>query len=384
MTEPAPPSVCVVGRFPPPLDGQSIATRRLATLLDGRRSVETFDLSPGEEAFVRSRATLHPGRALHYLRTSRELRRWLRARAQSPVLWASVSASTLGHFRDMSLVAPAFGREQRVFAVVHHGGFAELFRRRATRRSAQRLVRQLSGVVFLSETLADRASQWIPAAKRLVVPNTIDDALIPTEDELDAKRRRRESGGALRILFFSNMIPAKGYLDVVRALGILRQRGVDAHADFVGRWGSEDGPAAFEATVCEAGVAEHVTHHGGVSSREAARAHYLAADVFCLPTTYPTEAQPLTVIEALAAGCPAVVTPHASLPEMVEAGCSGEFARPHDPLDLADAIRRAADGGTARISDARARFERAFSPDAVRRQWLTLLDRSRSGNAPSA
>ena len=366
-------AVSVVGRFPPPLDGQSIATRRLASLLSEQVKVETFDLNPGGEAFVQSRVRFRPGAALHFARTGRRLRRWLAERTEAPVLWTGTSASPLGHFRDALTIAPALARAERAYGVVHHGGFADLFASSLTRGSARRLVSGLAGVVFLSETLAERAAPWVPREKRLVVPNTIDDALIPSAAELEAKRAEHEARDTLQILFFSHMIPSKGYLDVVRALGILRERGVDARADFVGRWDSEAGREAFDRAVREAGVEAHVTHHGGVSDRETARAHYLGADVFCLPTTYPTEAQPLTIIEALAAGCPVAVTPHASLPEMVDEGRSGAFAPAHDPAALADAIERLAADWPARSRDARARFEAAFAPDVVRARWLSLL-----------
>ena len=368
------PPVAIIGRFPPPLDGQSIATRRLATLLETERGIETFSINPGEGEIVQSRVRFRMGTAAYFARTGRRLRAWLRERASSPVLWTSISGSRLGHFRDLLTVVPAFAVGQPVLGVVHHGGFADLFDHPLTRRSARHLVRQLAGVVFLSETLAARAS-GVPPAKRLVVPNTIDAALIATDAELTAKRQRRQLGGPLRVLYFSNMIPSKGYLDVVRAVGLLHARGIAVQAHFVGRWDSKTGREAFERAVEAAGASGVVTHHGGVADRDAARAHYLAADVFCLPTTYPTEAQPLTVIEALASGCPAVVTPHASLPEMIDEA-SGAFVPPHDPHALADALARvgAPEAWPALSRGARARFDALFSPEAVRNRWRSVLE----------
>lgn len=369
--------LAVVGRFPPPLDGQAIATRRLADLLEDAAPVDRFNLNPGDGAFIPASVRFRPDAALYFLRRGRELRRWLAERPGHTVLWTGISASPLGHLRDALAMAPAL-RGHRAYGIVHHGGWGDLFASPLTRRSALRLVRQLSGVVFLSQTLADRAAPWVPDEKRLVVPNTIDDDLIPSRAEVEQKRETRAaaiaSGDPVRVLFFSHMIPSKGYLDVLRAVGVLRQRGVAVRADFVGRWTSPEDEAAFRAEMDRLGVADRVVHHGGVSDRAAARAHYLAADVFCLPTTYPTEAQPLTIIEALAAGCPAVVTEHASLPEMIERGVSGTFVRASDPASIADGIARVAAGWRTHSAGARARFDAAFAPDAVRQQWLALLD----------
>ena len=374
-----PPRPVVVGRFPPPLDGQSVATRRLASLLAEARPVETFDLNPGGEALVQSRVRFRPDAALHFLRERRRLGRFLAARADAPVLWTTISPTPLGHLRDALAVGPALPRG-RAWAVVHHGRFHRVFERASTRPTALRLVRRLAGVVFLSGALAERCAPWLPPERRAVIPNTVDPALVPDARALAAARDERAAalgaGGPLRVLFLSHLIPSKGHLDLVRAVGRLRQRGVAVEATFVGRWDAPDGEAAFHRVAAEAGAGGAVRYAGSLTERGAIGRAYLGAHVLALPTYYPAEAQPLSVVEALAAGTPVAVTPHASLPETVREGREGHFAPPRDPDALADALARFADAAHWRaLSDgARTRFDRAFSPDVVRRQWLALLD----------
>jgi glycosyltransferase involved in cell wall biosynthesis len=99
--------------------------------------------------------------------------------------------------------------------------------------------------------------------------------------------------------------------------------------------------------------------------------------VFALPTAYPVEAQPLTVIEALAAGTPVVVTRQGGLPEMITDGVEGQFVPPRAPEAVAEAVEAlTAPGRWAPASTAaRARFERAFSPEAVGARWQGALAR---------
>jgi glycosyltransferase involved in cell wall biosynthesis len=172
------------------------------------------------------------------------------------------------------------------------------------------------------------------------------------------------------------MIPTKGYPDVLEAVGVLHGRGVPATARFVGRWISDEAEAAFARRTRELGVASSVEARGGLDDRAAVRAAYLDADLFVLPTTFPFEAQPLTVLEALAAGTPVVVTPHAGLPEMVRDGREGRFVRPHAPATIADAVQSLSDVSAweAASRAARARFDAAYSPDVVRAEWTSLLD----------
>lgn len=374
MTSSAP--VFVAGRFPPPFDGQTLATERTATLLAPVADVRRFDLNPGGAAFVQSRVRFRTDAAWHFVRMRRALRERLAEIPTAPLVWTTVSPTPLGHARDLLTVMPTFQPGQRVYAVVHHGDFERLFRSPLTAPTARRLLRRVTRLVFLSERLARRCAPWVPEAQRAVVPNTIDEALLCSAEDLAAKRARRRTGGPLRLLFLSHMIPSKGYLDVVHAVGVLRRRGVPVRADFVGRWDSEGSRADFTEAVAAHGLGDIVTYHGGIHDRAVAKQFYLDADVFLLPTYYSTEAQPLTVIEAMNAGTPVVVTAHAGLPDVAREDIEGHLVPKRDPDALAAAVERLRDPAHwERLSlGARARFDMLFSPAAVRCQWAALLE----------
>lgn len=72
----------------------------------------------------------------------------------------------------------------------------------------------------------------------------------------------------------------------------------------------------------------------------------------------------LVVVEAMAAGVPAVVAGHGSLAELVEDGVTGLTHRPGDPVALAESLRRVVEPGLNRQlgTAARAGYERGFAP----------------------
>ena len=373
-----PRRIDVVGRFPPPLDGQAIATDRLASLLasplGGAHDVGRCEAGvPDSERLV-----LGPlgrlRRSVHYAGLGGTVRRALADAPGVPVLWSSVSPTRGGHLRDRVLVVPAFGR-RTVVGVVHSGNFDTLFQG-ATAGSGRALVRRLRALVFLSEGLAERCAPWVPAAKRWVVPNTVDLGTVPTFDTVDAARRRRAARPGLRLLFVSGMIPSKGYDDVLSALALLRSQGLDATARFVGRWPTGGGEASFRARTAGLGLTDAVETLGGVGRAEV-RPLLLDADALVLPTTYPTEAQPLVVIEALACGTPVIVTRHAGLPEMIDDGAEGTFVDAGAPRQIAEAARALTSGERwlAASTAARDRFERQFSPEIVGQHWQEVLSR---------
>jgi glycosyltransferase involved in cell wall biosynthesis len=176
------------------------------------------------------------------------------------------------------------------------------------------------------------------------------------------------------------MIRSKGYLDLLAAIPSLRDSGLDVEVSFAGRWEAEEDKRAFAEDVANRGLGGVVTHHGHLSDRLEAKRLYLSADVFVLPTYYPTEAQPLTIIEALNAGTPVVTTRHAGIPLMVRGGVEAVFVSPRSPNEIATAVASLAD--TARwvafSRSARERYVSSFGADAVYSSWLSLVERLRA------
>lgn len=368
-----PTPVAVVGRFPPPLDGQTLATDRLAELVGEARPVVRVSTSaPEGDRLVSTEARWSWRRAGHYLATGRRLRQRLAEVPEAPVLWASVSPHPLGHARDVLTTLPAFGPDRSVVAVVHRAYFDRMFRG-LTARTARRVVDRCAAVVFLTDGLAERAAPFVPADKRIVIPNTVGADVLCSDAEVEAARESRRDRPEIRLLFLGNLMPEKGYTDALAVAAAL-----DAtHAvrlDLVGRWPSPAAEAAFAERVAATGLTGRVVAHGGVA-HDAIKRFALDADLLVFPSTHPSEALPVAVLEALNAGTPVVGYQHAGLPEVVRDG-AGRLVPPGDAEALADAARQlvAPQAWAEASAAARRRFEAAYGPRAVRAQWLALLD----------
>ena len=62
------------------------------------------------------------------------------------------------------------------------------------------------------------------------------------------------------------------------------------------------------------------------------------AHIFLLPTYYPWEGQPLSIIEAMAFATPVISTYHKGIPELIENAQSGYFVKARSPEQIASAI----------------------------------------------
>jgi glycosyltransferase involved in cell wall biosynthesis len=188
------------------------------------------------------------------------------------------------------------------------------------------------------------------AAKLTVVPNGL-----PRDGWTAPAPKRRREGQPLRLLYLSNLVETKGYLELVEACAILRGRGLDAHVDLVGQFltspddrvvrSAAHAEQLLEQRIEALGLRDAVTYHGRAVG-EAKRTLLEGADVFVLPTRYRFEGQPISIIEALAAALPVVSTRYRAIPDLVTDGGSGVLLDAPEPAALADAVERLAQPDT--------------------------------------
>ncbi len=223
------------------------------------------------------------------------------------------------------------------------------------RRKRALLGRSRLHVVAPSRWLLGRAERSILAAAAVsarVIPNGVDLEVFRPGSKEAARGRLGIASDARVLVFAAQGARSNPYKD----FATLREA--------VARLGSAPGVAIAAFALGEAAPDERlgrVTLRSVASVAPAAVADHLrAADLYVLPTR--ADNHPLTVLEALACGCPVVASRVGGIPEQLT-DATGVLVRPGDAGDLAAAVeslladpgRRAA-MGLAAAADARARF----------------------------
>lgn len=370
------PHIILLGRFPPPPDGQSVATLRLAEQLQDEWTIHRINtMIPAEASFA--------AKFRHYRSAAQELETVMADHPDALIIWSSISPEAAGHWRDVLTLFPRL-KGRRVIAVAHWGKFATVFDNAVTRWTARRLVPGLDRVVFTAPILSEACRAWLPEERRAVIPNTLDDALIPDADNV-ADRIERGPASPPRVLFLSNMIREKGWEDVLEAAAKLSDEGLEHEWVFAGGWPHRGEEQRFHARVRELGLEDEVRHIGLLQDRaDIARAH-LEADVFVLPS-WLREAQPLSILEAMAAGTPCIVANDGGMPGMIGAESTNPAgivvpARKPDAIAAAVLKLSHADAWERYARAARGRFNASFTPKVVSGQWKALIDSILNGNA---
>ncbi|MCY3628940.1 MAG: glycosyltransferase [Rhodothermaceae bacterium] len=376
--QPPPPNsyrsktIHVIGRYPPPIDGQSLATQSLADLLQPDYDIRRFNMTLADRALMPSGRLGTLRTMSHYLGLKPKLQDQLSD--GNPVLWVNISSQPSGHWRDLLTVMPCLRPAQPLVAVVHWGNFSQLFTNGITGITAKRLIHRLNRVVVLSHELARQVARWVPADKLLVIPNYVRP--LATEDELRIKRQNHSSSKILRVLFLSHMIKEKGCYDLLHGVSIAVKQGLSVEAHFAGRWNDNRDEGRFHRAIIQLGLTKCITVHGPISDRALVAKLHRKADVFALPSVLHYEAQPLAIMEALSTATPVIITKRPVLEALVGTEQGAFLVPPHNPDAIAKALQSLSDEKTwLNCSVAvRRHYETAYSPEAVRQLWINLIE----------
>jgi len=173
-----------------------------------------------------------------------------------------------------------------------------------------------------------------------------------------------------------NLYPVKGHLDLIRAARTIVDRQPTTHVVILGRG------ALHDALVAEAESLRIRDRIHLLGYREDVNEWLGAMDVFTMPSL--SEGLPLSLLEAMAAGVPPVVTEVGGMPEVVLDGQTGFIVPPRNVAALADRISfllgnppLAAEMGAA----SRERIKDRFALDSMAAEYRDLYGEAARSSA---
>lgn len=362
-------SLLVIGPEPPPATGMELATRALLEELDraGVSVLRVDTADPTDELGNRGRWTAHNVRLAvsHLAAVVRKA-----ARKDVRVVYLPIAQEFPGLVRDLAFVLVPRLLGKPVVVHLHGGSFCAFFGRQS--RLVRLLIRSILGGaargIVLTEALRPALECVLPSDRLVVVQNGVDLPIAVREDSgLEPE--------SVTALFLSSLFPSKGLLVFLEALALARRQEPRLRGVVAGPWPSQEVEAETRSLVQRLSGDDSVVFTGPVGGAEKTRT-LMDADIFCLPSFYPQEGQPLVIIEAMAAGLPVVSTKWRGIPETVVDGETGllvESARAD--LVAEQLVALATDTAKRRRlgENGRARYEQLYTQEAFGRRMLEAL-----------
>lgn len=268
----------------------------------------------------------------------------------------------LVHLNNLCLEGPALARAARRQGVPVVWHVREDPDSRRARRLRRPLLRHARRVIAVSQQIRDGLRNGEQEGQLIVVPNGIDPGPLP-----DRAAARRECGldeEALWVGWLGRIVPRKGALDFLRAIGQARSAAPSARVLLAGRPGTGRADLRYEEEL-RAFLGSRPDLQARtlrVEEPEAQPRLIEALDVLVVPSAW--EGCSRVILEGMRAGCAIVAYASGGTPELLEDSASAVLVRPGDVAGLSAAVERlAADHDLARRlgEQARRRVECRFT-----------------------
>ncbi len=236
------------------------------------------------------------------------------------IVYLPISQNVPAYLRDALFMLQSRLLGKRVVVHLHGGHFRALYEGESAwfRTVARATLQSAAAVIVLGDGFRKIFSGLVDERRIHVVENGVPD---PGAWELRRAQPAHSAHGP-RLLYMSTLTRSKGILELLHAFALLRRGRPAARLDVAGQWQEPDLQREAAEFIAGKGLSDAVHFAGNVDG--AAKSAFLAGgDLFCLPTYYPYEGQPLVILEAMAAGLPVLATTHGVIASTVQNGVTG-------------------------------------------------------------
>jgi len=304
--------ILFIAPLPPPLSGHSLAAKILLDELVKHNRVEVVDFK--KDVFKQGVYSLN--RIVQILKILTEI--WHKKK-DADVIYLTISQSISGNIKDLITYAICFKIISRMIIHLHGGGIRRLIfdRYRIFYHLNKFFLKRIGGAVVLGKSLISIFEGMIPQDRIYVVPNFAEDYLLLDPKKIEKKFLKTNS---LRILFLSNLIPGKGYEELINTYMTLKDDlKKNIRIDFAGGFESKDHKKKFLDKIKDT----IALHYHGIVSNGKKKELFSNSHLFCLPTYYYYEGQPISILEAYASGCVVITTDHGGISDIFKNGVNG-------------------------------------------------------------
>ena len=286
-------------------------------------------------------------KAINYLKVgARLIVFYLREFKVSKLIYIAIAQSFLGFFRDFLFIWISFFFRKKIIVHLHGGNFKDFYLAQNSffRFIIRKTYDQCDVIIVLSNIYIDLFDFLKNYKKKVrVVENGIPEMFYNIEDKVYDKK-------SPNILYLSNLIESKGYLDVLRCIPLLKNKfGMNPILYFCGNFLSnsddvtfksiEDAKEYFFNYIKENNLEKNVFYKGLIKGNE--KTEMLEkANFMVLPTNYNAEGQPISIIEGLSKGCVLITTDYRDIKYMNITEETGFHVSYNNPEAIASCIAK--------------------------------------------
>jgi glycosyltransferase involved in cell wall biosynthesis len=320
--------ILYIAPIPPPINGQSKANDVLLKSLLKNNEVEVINLSKVglKNGFI----SFHRIFQIFQI----YIKIWVN-RKEKDIIYLSVSESILGNIRDLFIYS-IFHKNLNKFYIHMLGGAGMnviLSKNNLLKKINLFFLQRINGVIVEGEVNHKLFSNYVLEEKIHIVQNFAEDFLFLNDSEILDKFYNLKN---IQILYLSNLITGKGYDELLDAFFCLDdQLKKKLNLVFVGGFENLNLKQSFLNKIEKY---NNINYIGEFIDGIPKRILFSKSHIFCLPTYYPYEGQPISILEAYATGCAVVTTNHSGIPYIFSHMKNGYQVEKKSVESIVDAI----------------------------------------------
>jgi len=315
----------MIGPFPDPITGVSLANKVAKELLEKEPSVRVSDINTSYNKFDEDVGGFSLNKLFFYLKFNFQLYKVF----GKNILYITPGQTFFGVTKYLLFVTLAnkLGKEVVVHINGNHMGREYASLEGFKKRLFYYVMSKATKGIVLSRSLKNNLSPFLSEEKIFLLNNFAEDYLMETTDKSGSE--------TLKMVYLSNLMQEKGILVFLDALLKLEEGNIHYSAKIAGNIDSKN-----EKIIREKFDRLKNTEYIGVVGGTEKRDLLAWSNIFVLPTFYQMEGQPLSILEAMATGNVIVTTKHAGIPDILKEQENGYFAKKNDVASLFEIFRK--------------------------------------------
>jgi glycosyltransferase involved in cell wall biosynthesis len=283
--------LAMIGQFPPPIHGLSKALQSMINSknFNAKYNVQKINITNKEEL---------PAAFYNIFKLKNQL------------TYFTIAHSKIGNLRDLMIIFLLLIKKNNIILHYHGGYYKKLYKSmNGFQKFLNRLlIGRVNKIIVLGESHRFLFDDVISQEKIFICENFAEDSIFMTENEYEEISSKRKHSAKIKLLYLSNLIKTKGYKEVIDAFKKLEKimpNKFELH--IAGGFFEKDSEKILNEIVNDKKFDQIFFYHGVVDGHSKKKL-LQDAEVFLLPTYYPNEGQPISVIEAMASGLLCVTT----------------------------------------------------------------------------
>jgi glycosyltransferase involved in cell wall biosynthesis len=305
--------ILLVGPFPDPISGVSLANKVVKEVLDNTKDFKVYFINTSYPTFQDAVGSFSFHKFFFFLKLNLKVLKIF----NTDIVYITPGQTFFGitKYALFILIASLLKKE----LIIHvHGNFlgTQYHQLKGLKKKIfYFLISKFTKGIVLSYSLRNNLLPFLEEPKIFVLPNFAEDYLF--------KEVKRNANPKLNIVYLSNLMEEKGVFFLLETLKELEKRNIIYEAKIAGNIDDD-----LKEKIIQKINALKNTNYIGVVYKKEKKELLDWSTIFVLPTFYKMEGQPISIIEALATQNVIIATEHAGIPDIIKSDINGYLVNP--------------------------------------------------------